>query len=161
MIELIMVIVLVGVLSFYAQSKFETGAFEERFFADDLVSALRFAQKFSLSSGCQVQFSLTASGFSLVSDGECETNNAVNFNQNVLRPWAATAFVNQEPVPDQLTYQDGSSNTITTKTIVFYPQGWACSANGNSTSVEMIVLVGSSTTRSINVVCSTGFVYVT
>gem|GEM_PF-1353194 len=175
MIELIMVITLIGVLSFYASSRLEVNTFDERYFADDLVSAFRYAQKFSIATGCQVQVVIdpTPAGtppvaFSLKSDASCGTANAVALSQNVLRPWAATAFVNQAKVPANLSYLVSQTNPTvveaslaTNKSVTFYPQGWACAADGSSSATQIIKVVGVSTTRSIHVECSTGFVYIT
>ena len=50
-----------------------------------------------------------------------------------------------------------SVSSVSDATIVFFPQGWACDASGNSTSALNISIVGE-VTRGIQVVCSTGYV---
>ena len=162
MIELIMVITLIGVLSYFAATRIETNTFDERYYSDDIVSAYRYAQKFALSTGCQVQVTVNNSGFALFSNVNCVAGGASTFSQPILRPWSNTAFVNQAAVPANFQLQDTSNNPINTNiNTVFYPQGWACTADGESTTTVTIQLVGTSATRILNIVCSTGFVYVT
>jgi len=157
MIELIIVITLIGILGVYAQSRFDTVTFDERFFADDLISSLRFAQKYALTSGCGVQFNLTTTGFNVKSETNTDCSDTdpdiTTFDKDVLRPWQGGAYVNQAPLP--------ASITLTPDSIVFYPQGWACTSGGESTTTEQITLTGQSATRTINIECSTGFVHQT
>ncbi len=155
MIELIVVITLVGILGFYAQSRFDKVPFDERYFADDVKSAIRFAQKYALATGCATQFNLSASGYSLKTEtsAECANDSVTVFSKDVLRPWQGGAYTNLSPVPASMTYSDAS--------VIFYPQGWACTSDGESSTVTQISLNGTSATRVINIVCSTGFVYQT
>jgi MSHA pilin protein MshC len=64
MIELVVVLVVVGVMAGFAASRmFDRQPFSERGYADELASALRFAQKSAVASGCNVSFDFTASGY--------------------------------------------------------------------------------------------------
>lgn len=66
LVELVTVIVLLGILSVYvAPRMFDLGVFEERGFFDKTQSALRYAQKLAVASGCSVQVSITSSGYTL------------------------------------------------------------------------------------------------
>lgn len=57
-------ILLLGILSVFALGRlFDQNQFAARGFFDDTVAAVRFAQKFALSSGCDVQVSLSAGGY--------------------------------------------------------------------------------------------------
>lgn len=157
MIELIVVISLIGILGVYAQSRFDRTAFDERYFADDAKSAMRFAHKYALASGCATQFNMTATGFNLKTEtaAECVTAEVTDFSKDILRPWQGGAYVNLAPKPASLT--------LSVQSVVFYPQGWAdcadTTASGESTSTVVFTLTGASSTRTINVVCSTGFVH--
>ncbi|MEC8011131.1 MAG: GspH/FimT family pseudopilin [Pseudomonadota bacterium] len=155
MIELIVVITMIGILGVYAQSRFDKVPFDERYFADDVKSALRFAQKYALTTGCASRFNLTASGFTLTTEtnAQCANDTVTAFSKDILRPWQGGAYTNLAPVPPSVSY----SNT----NVVFYPQGWACTADGESTTTTQITLTGQSAIRTFNIVCSTGFVYQT
>lgn len=66
LVELVTVIVLLGILSVYVAPRiFDLGIFKERGFFDETESALRYAQKLAVGSGCAVQVSMTSSGYSL------------------------------------------------------------------------------------------------
>lgn len=58
LLELITVIVLLGILSVAAVSRFNLSPFETAGFEQELRSAIRFAQKFAIVSGCEVQVSV-------------------------------------------------------------------------------------------------------
>ena len=66
LIELIAVIILLSILGVVALSRLsDTQEFESKAFYDDVVNALRYAQKMAVSTGCEVQVSLTTTGYSL------------------------------------------------------------------------------------------------
>jgi MSHA pilin protein MshC len=67
LIELITVIVLLGILSVFAVGRLlSPDQFEVKGFFDDTVNAVRFAQKLAVSTGCDVQVEMTASGYQLL-----------------------------------------------------------------------------------------------
>lgn len=162
-----MVITLIGILGVYAQSRFSDEAFNERFYADDMLSSLRFAQKVALTSGCAVRFNITGTGFQLLreTEAQCQTGSVVEtaFGATVKRPWQGGDFVNQAALPATLTAPTLTPQLVSAPVngVIFYPQGWACDESGESGTVVQISLVGVSATRTINIVCSTGFVYQT
>ena len=66
MIELITVIMIVGILAAAAVPRFfELGTFEERGFYQEVASALRYAQKIAVGSGCPVRVDITAGSYDL------------------------------------------------------------------------------------------------
>lgn len=66
LVELIMVLVIFGVLVTMGTSLFfNVQAFHERGFFDQTVSAVRYAQKYAVASGCTVRVNIAAAGFSL------------------------------------------------------------------------------------------------
>ena len=72
LVELITVIVLLGILGITAFGRFaDQQAFAVRGFFDDTVSAVRFAQKFAISSGCDVRVITTASSYQLRQSSTC------------------------------------------------------------------------------------------
>lgn len=81
LVELVLVISLVGILAAVAGPRFfDRGTFDERGYFDELASALRYAQKVAVASGCSVQVSVTAAGFSLGQQsevaGHCDPTDA-------------------------------------------------------------------------------------
>lgn len=65
-VELVLVIVIVGVLGALAGPRFfDRNDFDERAFAEELASAIRYAQKVAVGSGCRVRVTVTANGYSL------------------------------------------------------------------------------------------------
>jgi MSHA pilin protein MshC len=87
LIELISVLVLIGILSVAAISTFNRSDFEERGFFDELIQAVRYAQKVAVTSSCEVQVSLTANSYSLnlPNQGDCG-NSPANYPNPVPGP---------------------------------------------------------------------------
>ena len=78
LVELIMTIVLLGILSVVAISSFNRGDFEEQGFFDELIQVVRYAQKYAVTSNCEVQVALTANSYalSLPNQGDCRNSPA-------------------------------------------------------------------------------------
>ena len=91
LIELVFVIAITGILAFILAPRF-TGqqAVPELGYFQDIVAALRYAQKQAVASGCAVQASVTSSGYALYrpADASCDTSSFAN---PVLRPDGAAA----------------------------------------------------------------------
>lgn len=95
LIELVTVIVLLGTLSVYVAPRiFDLNIFKERGFFDETQSALRYAQKLAVASGCTVQVSLTSSGYSLHQATVC---NGANFTFPVPHPTGSPTFTATAP----------------------------------------------------------------
>jgi MSHA pilin protein MshC len=58
--ELVSVLVLIGIVSVVAVSRFNAGSFQTAGFDQEVRAALRFAQKFAIMSGCDVQVDVDA-----------------------------------------------------------------------------------------------------
>lgn len=66
LIELIVVIMILGIVAAIATPRFfSLDVFEERGFYQEVASALRYAQKIAVGSGCPVQVSITATSYDL------------------------------------------------------------------------------------------------
>jgi MSHA pilin protein MshC len=66
LIELVTVILILGILAAVAVPRFfDVGVFEERGFYEEVASALRYAQKIAVGSGCSVRVSITAGSYDL------------------------------------------------------------------------------------------------
>lgn len=156
LIELIMVIVIVGVLAASARALLSTEAFEKRYFVDETLMAMRYAQQVAITQGCAVQFQINNNvGFYLRQDQNCANAGAVNFTANVYlpRPGTNEDYLNTE-WPDGVTLTLGA----TPSTVIFYPQGWACAAAGTNNSVYSYSF-SSTFTIFLDLVCATGFSY--
>jgi MSHA pilin protein MshC len=60
LVELVSVLILIGIISVVAVSRFNATPFQTAGFDQELRSALRFAQKFAITSGCDVQVDVDA-----------------------------------------------------------------------------------------------------
>ena len=65
LIELIMVLVVLGAISIFVVPSLDKSTFDTLSFHQELKTAVRFAHKLSIASGCEVQVSLTANSYSL------------------------------------------------------------------------------------------------
>ena len=84
LVELITVILLLGILGVVALGRLgNQDAFAARGFFDDTVSAVRFAQKLAISSGCDVRVITTASSYQLRQSSTCV---AEDFTSPVVNP---------------------------------------------------------------------------
>lgn len=62
LIEMVMTLIIVGILAVVAIPRFfETSRFDQRGFQDELLSAIRYAQKTAVASQCPVQVNIDAS----------------------------------------------------------------------------------------------------
>lgn len=142
LLELVLVMIIIGVLSATALPKFTaTSDYQTKALFDDTLNTLRYAQKLSIASGCQVQVSLTSHGYALklpVTESQCRAAAPV-FSVAIQRPGSQTAFAINEP-----NLFISPSATFTFDTL------------GRA---SMDVVVNVNTIHSITVVKSTGFVY--
>jgi len=145
LVELVLVLVIVGILSAVAAPRFfSRSGFHELFFFHDSLSALRYAQKLAVASGCEVQVTFTASDYALAQRVSCQTGA---FSQAVPNPGTGEAtYTNQAP--------SGTALASSVNPIVFDGLGRALDAS--LTVADAMVTVGA---QSINVVGETGFVF--
>ncbi len=69
-------LILLGILGVVALGRFTgTDAFAARGFFDDTVSAVQFAQKLAISSGCDVRVIITANSYRLRQSSACDADN--------------------------------------------------------------------------------------
>jgi MSHA pilin protein MshC len=65
--ELVVVLVIVGTLAIVALPRFfDVGIYQQRGFYDELVSALRYAHKHAIATGCHVRVRITSTGYDLL-----------------------------------------------------------------------------------------------
>lgn len=149
-----MVVVILGVLSAWAIPKFSsTSEFDERNFFDEALTAARYAQKLAIASGCPVEFNLSlANGFALerpANAGLCSSGpyaTAVSFPGEA----SSVAYANSN-VPSGFS-------SITSATILFYAQGWACNSAGTSSATQTLTFSNGTISRTLVIECGTGYV---
>ncbi len=143
-IELVMVIVLLGILSATALPKFfDVSSYRQQVFFDDTLSAVRYAQKLAVGSGCKVQVSVSANSYVLnrpANRSQCSGNTAV-FSLPVRNPGTGT-----------VSYSNSESGVALTSS----PAAFYFDALGRASADALITVAGSKT---ISVVSDTGFVY--
>jgi MSHA pilin protein MshC len=147
-VELVVVMVLIGtVLAVGAPRFFAARGFDESFFRNDTLGALRYAQKLAVATGCQVQVTINGSGYTLKGqDGDPCSGSS--FNQNVAHPGTGVAGYSNAP-------PGGISVSSDVSPIVFDALGRALNSGGSVSDVT--VDVGS---LQVLVVGETGFAYV-
>lgn len=64
--ELLAIVVLLGILSIVVFSNFNAAPFRTASFDQELRAAIRFAQKFAIVSGCDVQVDISGAGYTLL-----------------------------------------------------------------------------------------------
>ncbi|MBL4606298.1 MAG: prepilin-type N-terminal cleavage/methylation domain-containing protein [Pseudomonadales bacterium] len=132
-IELISVVVILGIVTAAAIPLMSSkSVFDERFFYDDLLQALRFSQRLSVASGCSVQLSMSGTAFSLLQDSSCNSASP-SFDKTVYLPGSADAYQNSD-------LPSGTSYSSTVSPIVFNSLGQAKNSGGNVFSQAAIVL---------------------
>jgi len=143
LVELVLVILLLGILSVVAMGKmFDGNQFKARGFFDDTVTAVRFAQKLAVSTGCRVQVQINASGYQLFQGATCSSNT---FSTRVKNPANRNNDYFNAGLPN--------GYSLTSAAITFNPRGVIDS--GTNT---VVTLSGGSTSRSFTVYGKTGLV---
>lgn len=139
-----MVIVLLGILSATALPKFfDVSSYQQLAFFDDTLSAVRYAQKLAVATGCKVQVSITANAYTLnrpADRSQCLSTTAV-FSLPVRNPGTAeAAYTHSEPAV-----------TLTSDHSIFY-----FDALGRASADVQLTVAG---VKTITVVSDTGYVY--
>lgn len=65
LMELLVIVVLLGILSVAVYARFDTAPFRTASFEQEVRAAIRFAQKFAIMSGCEVQVNVSGTGYTL------------------------------------------------------------------------------------------------
>jgi MSHA pilin protein MshC len=144
LVELVTVIVLLGILGIVALGRLgNQDGFAARGFFDDTVTAVRFAQKLAISSGCDVRVITTVNSYQLRQSTTC---TADNFSSPVVSPANRSNAYQNINIPPGFALTAGS--------ITFDARG----RREEATSV--FNLSNGSTTYSFQVYASTGLVEV-
>lgn len=99
--ELIMVIVVMGILAVMAVPRFfDRDVYDEQGFFTEAMSAVRYAHKLAMASGCDVQVRFTAAAYELARrDAGCDRNDCTDcdFDTRIVLPGLAGASQGQAP----------------------------------------------------------------
>ncbi len=113
LIELVVVVLLLGILSVFAMGRmFDQNQFAAKGFFDDTVTAVRFAQKLAVSTGCDVQVTIDASGYQLHRSSKCTAGDFTDLVPNPAN--RANDYINSD-MPSGYRFSPG--------VIVFNAQG--------------------------------------
>lgn len=84
LVELIMVIVITGILAAVVGPRFfDRHVFDERLFFEESLSAVRYAQKLAVASGCSINTQVSNSGYALSYAAAC---GGISANSAVANP---------------------------------------------------------------------------
>lgn len=153
LIELVMVIIILGILSAVAIPKFfNTSDFESRFAVDDLIIAMRYAQKSAVNSGCSTQLTLTNTSYLLWTDTNCSNAGAVLYTTGLLHPSEGSQFTLNFPSAVSIT------NPATPLLMQFQSDGTIQQAGLPISTTLTIQINQSGTVRTVVVHGSTGLI---
>ena len=72
LVELLMVMVIIGILAVVVGPRFfDRQVFDDRLYFEESLSAVRYAQKLALASGCQIHVQVDATGYALSYAAAC------------------------------------------------------------------------------------------
>ncbi len=148
LVELLSVLILLGILSVVAVARIDIDPFRSAGFNQELRAALRFAQKFAITSGCDVQVSVVAAtdSYSLNLRGDAVANAAACLT-------ATGAFAVPLPNPAGSGAFSGTAPAgidISNDLSFFYDRQGRPSIAGGSINIDA---------QTITVEAVTGFVY--
>ncbi len=139
LVELVLAVFILGILSALALPKFfDTGAFNERGFYEEVQAAARYGQKLAVSTGCPVRLDIAGSSYTLLRpDLNCNDPNFIPLSAD--HPASSGSLA-------------GVSLTSSHSQVVFDPMGRAL-VTGPPPNVT--VTVGA---RSFQIIGETGFI---
>jgi MSHA pilin protein MshC len=77
LVELAAVLILLGIVAAVAAPRlFDTAAYNERGYADEIGASLRYARRIAIASTCSVRFTVTAAGYNAAQQTACNPANA-------------------------------------------------------------------------------------
>lgn len=137
LVELLMVIVIIGILAAVVGPRFfDRQQFDQRMFYEESLSAVRYAQKLALASGCLTQVSLSqAAGYQVHQAANCTSGG-----YSLAVPGADGAALANSSVPQ------GVAITVTNFPVVFdslgRPQAGTASAKVGGFSLSVAAETG-------------------
>lgn len=145
LVELIVVLFLVSVLAVVGLSRFtRQSAFSEWGFTEEVTTALRYAQKLAMASGCDTAVAISSGGYQLRQRAGCKTGA---FDVLVMLPGGTGDYAGMTP----------SGTTVSPLSLYFDPTGRPRNA-GTGTLLTLVssISIGAAT---ILIEPETGYVY--
>ncbi|MFI3199253.1 MAG: prepilin-type N-terminal cleavage/methylation domain-containing protein [Methylococcaceae bacterium] len=147
LVELVMVIVLLGILSATALPKFfAVSSYQKQLFFDDTLSAVRYAQKLAVATGCNVQVSIDNNRYTL--------SRPANTDRSLCTSTAPTDF--SLPVRHPGTGEAAYTHVENGVSLTANPSNFYFNALGQASTEVTLTVAGD---KIITVVAATGFVY--
>lgn len=149
MIATLVIIALIAAVG--APRFFDINVFQQQGFFDETISAVRYAQKLAVATGCTVRVQITATGFTLYRHGGTDASvcNTPPYDQAITDPSGNNA---PDSSQDFKRTAPGSVTLTPSTNINFASDG---SASDGSASPSVTISVGS---RTFKVIFATGFV---
>ncbi|MCR4346830.1 MAG: prepilin-type N-terminal cleavage/methylation domain-containing protein [Sulfuricaulis sp.] len=99
LVEMIVTLIIVALIAAVSGPRFfNLSAFQESGFFDETVSAVRYAQKYAVATGCPVRVQITATGFTLYRPGNVGACQTGPYNIPIADPSGnATTFIRTAP----------------------------------------------------------------
>lgn len=126
-VELVLVIAIIAILGAMVGPRFfDNAAFDERAYADELASSLRYAQKVAVASGCRVRAEISSGSYSLSqqspSAGHCDATDtsfpvAVRLSTGELMNGSAPAGISTIPTVTIIFDALGRTNLAADQTL--------------------------------------------
>ena len=145
LVELIVVLLLVSVLAVVGLSRFtDQSAFSEWGFTEEVTTALRYAQKLAMASGCDTAVAVNSGGYQLKQRAGCKSGV---FDVLVMLPGGTGDYTGMAP----------SGTVVSTLNLYFDPSGRPWNAgNGTLLSLVSSISIGAAT---ILIEPETGYVH--
>ena len=141
LVEMIVTLIIVALIAAVTGPRFfSLSAFQESGFYDETVSAVRYAQKYAVASGCTVRVQTTASGYTLYRPAAVANCNTPGSYTTLLTDPSGNATTFTRTAPDGVTLS---------------PRDFTFAADGTASVISTTINVGS---RSFTVFGETGFV---
>lgn len=138
LVELVLVLVVVGVIAAVAAPRFfDLRAFQQRGFFDVASSAVRFAQKYAVATGCNVRVQFSAAGVALTANANWAACQGTSFGSPVPDPAGGAAF--NDPAP--------AGVAVGAAVFYFDAAGRPHNSSGNLLSTPIDVTIGAQTLR--------------
>ncbi len=127
LVELVVVMVVLGILAAFAVPRFfNLGEYRERATYDEVASALRYAQKLAVGSGCAVQVSFFGNSYALQQRSGCSSGGFVTISGHPINTGTIS----------------GVSFVSAPATFVFDPMGRSSSSAAINVGGRTILVIG-------------------
>lgn len=127
LVELVMTLLLISIVSVTILPRFfATSPFEQRAMVDDVINALRYAQKLAVATNCQTQFQASNTYYQVMTTRDCNTGT---FDSEVMHPATHHLGFNRT--------LSGVTMTAQPADITFYPSGRVSSDGQNNATIRI------------------------